>query len=138
MKVFFDTNVYIAEALLGQGAEQILRATREASWRFFVSDYLLDELERVLVEKLGLSPRFAKLTRARAGRRAKMVVPGKSRHVVPDDAADNPILRAAIASGVDYLVTNDAHLLALDPYEGMRLISMGDFYRLLVDEGMLP
>jgi hypothetical protein len=27
MKVFFDTNVYVAEALLGQAAEELLEAT---------------------------------------------------------------------------------------------------------------
>ena len=30
MKVFFDTNVYVAEALLGGAAEQMLDATVEA------------------------------------------------------------------------------------------------------------
>ena len=33
MKVFFDTNVYVAEALLGQVAEQLIEATEQASWR---------------------------------------------------------------------------------------------------------
>jgi hypothetical protein len=30
MKVFFDTNVYVAEALLGEGAEAMLSATEKA------------------------------------------------------------------------------------------------------------
>jgi len=46
MKVFFDTNVYAAEALLGETAEAILEATVEASRRIFANDYLLEELER--------------------------------------------------------------------------------------------
>jgi predicted nucleic acid-binding protein len=45
MKVFFDTNVYVAEALLGQTAEQIIEATERASWRICTGLYLLDELE---------------------------------------------------------------------------------------------
>ena len=72
--------------------------------------YLLDELERVLTEKLSFSRRLASLSRTRIVRRAKLVEPGTSRHVVPQDPADSPILRAALAAGVDYLVTNDAHL----------------------------
>jgi len=52
MKVFFDTNVYVAEALLGGAAERIVAATLEARWRIFSSDYVLDETERVLGEKL--------------------------------------------------------------------------------------
>jgi len=34
-------------------------------------------------------------------------------------------------------VTNDAHLLALDPYEGIRIVSMDAYLQLLRDEGLL-
>jgi hypothetical protein len=50
MKIFFDTNVYVAEALLGQAAVAMISATQEAGWRIFCSDYVLDELVRVLAE----------------------------------------------------------------------------------------
>jgi hypothetical protein len=33
MKVFLDSNVYVAEALLGRAAERLIRATVEARWR---------------------------------------------------------------------------------------------------------
>ncbi len=36
-----------------------------------------------------------------------------------------------------YLVTNDGHLLALDPYEGLRIVSMNVSHQLLRDEGHL-
>jgi predicted nucleic acid-binding protein len=39
---------------------------------------------------------------------------------------------------VDYLVTNDRHLLDLDPYEAVRIVSMTDYRRILVSEGLLP
>jgi predicted nucleic acid-binding protein len=62
MKVFFDTNVYVAEAILGQAAERMVEATRQASWRIFCGAAVLDEVERVLTQKLGFSRRFALLT----------------------------------------------------------------------------
>ena len=43
-----------------------------------------------------------------------------------------------LAAGVDYLVTNDDHLLQLDPYEGMRIVSMTVCQKLLEDQGLLP
>ena len=137
MKVFFDTNVYVAEALLGEAAEEMVAATERAGWRIFASIYLLDELERVLTESLGFSRRLAVLSRQRAVRRARLVEPGASRHVVPQDTNDSPILRAVLAAGADYLVTNDRHLLALHPYEGLQIISMADYRRLLTTEGLL-
>ena len=135
MKVFFDTNVYIAEALLGAGAEQMVSVSRRLKWRIFTSSYVLDEVERVLVEKLQFTRRFAVLTRARVHRRAILVDVPASRHTVPGDPADSPVLAAALAAGADLLVTNDPHLLAINPYEGLRIISMSDYFQLLVDAG---
>ena len=137
MKIFFDTNVYVAEALLGRGAEKMLEATAKGSWRIYSSRYVGEELERVLTEALDFPRRFAVLSRKRVLRRATVVELGASRHVVPNDPHDSPILQAALAAGADYLVTNDDHLLALSPYEGLRIVSMGDYYRLLIDHGLM-
>ena len=138
MKVFFDTNVYVAEALLGDAAGRMLEATLKASWRIFTSSHVLGEIERVMVERLGFSRRFALLTRRRVKRRAILVEPARSsRHRVPGDPDDSPILQAALAAGADYLVTNDTHLLALSGYEGLQILSMSDYYRLLQDRQLL-
>src|SRR5262245_7759751 len=137
MKVFFDTNVYVAEALLGDAAARMLEATSEASWRIFGSSHVLAEIERVMVERLGSTRRFAMLTRRRVKRRATLVEPVSSRHEVPADAGDSPILQAALAAGADFLVTNDTDFLSLSPYEGLRILSMSDYYRLLQDRGLL-
>jgi predicted nucleic acid-binding protein len=137
MKVFFDTNVYVAEAILGHAAERMVEATRRASWRIFCGAAVLDEVERVLTQSLGFSRRLALLTQNRILRRAQCVDAGVAFHAVPDDPSDSPILSAAMVAGVDYLVTNDKHLLALNPYRDLRIISMDDYYRLLVREGLL-
>jgi putative PIN family toxin of toxin-antitoxin system len=138
MKVFFDTNVYVAEALLGETAEALVTATLQASWRIYVSEHLLDEFERVLCDKLEFSRRLATLSRQRIRRRAQLVDIGASRHTVPQDPQDSPILQAALAAGADFLVTNDRHLLSLDPHDGLRIISMAAYLRLLQNEGLLP
>jgi putative PIN family toxin of toxin-antitoxin system len=137
MKVFFDTNVYVAEALLGKTAERLIAVTKQAGWRIYASAYLLDELQSVLAEKLGFSKRLAFLARRRVFRRAEIVEPPTSRHDVPHDPKDSPILRAALAAGADYLVTNDGHLLELDPYEGLQVISLAGYRHLLLNEGLL-
>jgi putative PIN family toxin of toxin-antitoxin system len=137
MKVFFDTNVYVAEAILGQAAERMVEATQRASWRIYVNDHVLDEVERVLTTKLGFARRFAILTQNRITRRAALVDSGAIRHAVPDDPNDSPILSEAIAVGADYLVTNDTHLLALNPYHGLRIVSMNEYQQILIQQGLL-
>jgi uncharacterized protein len=137
MKIFFDANVYIAEALLGGSAEQMIAATLAARWRIFSSAQVLDETQRVLTVKLGFSERLARLTGDRTRRRSTRVTLPASRHTVLTDPADSPILQAALAAGCDYLVTNDKHLLALNPYESLRIISMTDYFDLLKNEKLI-
>jgi putative PIN family toxin of toxin-antitoxin system len=136
MKIFFDTNVYVAESLLGEAAVRMVDATRRARWRISASRYLLDELAHVLVDELGFSRHLTILSQRRIIRRSPLVE-GRSSAQVPDDPKDSPILQAALACGADYLVTNDRHLLRLDPYEGLRIISMSDFDTLLRQEGLI-
>jgi predicted nucleic acid-binding protein len=97
----------------------MIAATRSAKWKIHTSSHVLDEVVRVM-QRLGFTGRLAALTRARIRRRAAMVKPPASRHAVRNDPADSPILRAALACGADYLVTNDRHLLELNPYEAWR------------------
>src|SRR5260370_18306333 len=138
MKVFFDTNVYAAEALLGETAELLIEKTLRASWRIKASPYILEELERVLTQKLGFSRGLAILSWQRVIRRSSMVHPSLFRYRVSGDPQDNPILNAALASHADYLVTNDSHLLAPNPFQGLRIVSMTEYYNILVAEGLIP
>jgi uncharacterized protein len=136
MKVFFDSNVYVAEALLGKAAGQMIKATQRAGWRIFASRYLLDEVIHVLVDGLKFSRRLAALSQRRILLRAALV-DTLTRVRVPQDPKDSPILQAALDCGADYLVTNDRHLLVLDPFRGLRIISMQEYYDLLKDHGLL-
>jgi len=54
-------------------ATKIITASRRAKWRTYVSQYLLDEIARVLVEQLDFSKQFANLTRRRALSRSTLV-----------------------------------------------------------------
>jgi uncharacterized protein len=136
MKTVFDTNVYIAESLGGETANRILTSTQKAGWRIYISQYILDELSTVMTEDLGLTKKSAILAATRAVRRARMIEPIPSRHVVPTDAADTKILCTALEAGAHYLVTNDRHLLSLHPYEGIQIIPMAEYRRLLEEMGL--
>jgi uncharacterized protein len=136
MKVLFDTNVYVAEALLGRGAERMIKATADANWRIFATLHILKELEKVLTEQLRFPRRVARLSQKRIQQRSTLVTVKSSKHTVVSDPKDNPILAAARACGAHYLVTNDRHLLDLDPYEGTRIVSMDEYLTILEDRGL--
>jgi putative PIN family toxin of toxin-antitoxin system len=136
MKIFFDSNVYVAEALLGEGAETIMKAVTHAHWRIYTNQYVIDETAHVLTDYLGKSKQFVALTRKRMSRRAALVE-GHSKARVAADPKDTPVLRGALACGAHYLVTNDKHLLALNPFESLQIVSMTTFLALLKQQGLL-
>ncbi len=137
MKVFFDTNVYVAEALLGKAAVDMLATTLRIGWRIFCTEYVLDEVERVLALYREVPRPMVRRTRSHIRRRAELIDVAPSKHQVPADPKDSPILAGAVQAGADYLVTNDPHLLSLNPYESVRIISMTEYFSMLQGLGHL-
>lgn len=82
MKIFFDTNVYVAETLLGEGAQRLFESTLRGRWRIFTSAYVLNEVGHVLVDDLGFSRRLAILAKQRILRRSSLVQ-AEGRAIVP-------------------------------------------------------
>ncbi|HLL87666.1 MAG TPA: putative toxin-antitoxin system toxin component, PIN family [Tepidisphaeraceae bacterium] len=138
MKVVFDTNVYIAEALKRHGpAHRAIEATAAARWRVYASDYIVDELLHVMAIELQLPAKEVADAAQRVEFRCQMVALPSSRHVVPRDPKDTPILQTALAANADYLVTQDEDLQVLDPYEKLRIVSLASYIRLLENEGLI-
>jgi len=137
LKVLFDSNVHISNAVFGGAAGRAVRTTLEARWKIFVCETILKEVSRIVQDKFGRSKSFASTTVQTLRSIAEIANEPASRHLVPGDPNDAPILRAAIGAGVDYLVTGDKALLALDPIEGVRIVNLTDFLVVLRNEGLL-
>jgi len=55
--------------------------------------------------------------------------------VVEDDSEDNKILESAVAANADYLVSSDRHLLRIEKFKGIRIVTPAGFWKLYEDEG---
>ena len=56
---------------------------------------------------------------------------------IVEDRQDNKILESAVDSGADYLITSDRHLLKIEEYRGVRIVSPAAFWRIWEEEGEL-
>jgi len=135
VKVLFDTNVHVSDAIHGGSATRAITATLKARWKVFVCPTILTEVERVIRTKFNRSQSFANATVEILRDVSEVADEPVTRHHVPGDPDDSPILRAAMAAGVDYLVTGDAKLLALSSVEGVRIISLTEYLRVLQSHG---
>ncbi len=61
-----------------------------------------------------------------------LVIPRLRLRAVRDDPNDDRILECALAAGADAVVSGDRHLLTLNRYEGIVIVSPREFLRLIV------
>jgi putative PIN family toxin of toxin-antitoxin system len=107
---------------------ELLQRARQQRVRFFVSDYILDELAAVLTERLNRTTRYASLSRGAILQLAKLVsLPGQIRRHVPGDPNDDPIVQTAISAKADYLITADKALLDLRKVRDIEIITAEQF-----------
>ena len=62
------------------------------------------------------------------------VVNRRQIHIV-SDPEDNKILESAVASQADYLITSDWHLLKLEKFDGVKIVTPTGFWQIYEDEG---
>jgi uncharacterized protein len=129
MKVVPDTMMWVSYATHADGprAKALDRALRSRV-RLFTSEYILDEVQRVLRDYQKL-PRPFVLRTARVIRRLAEVVelPPAIRPYVSADPDDNPIIQTAITGKADCVITADKVLLALSKVQDVEIISLNEF-----------
>lgn len=126
-RAVLDTNV-IVSGLGWRGAPAaILDAVSDGRLVLVTSAPLLAELRRVLeypklAKVIQGGPQLADLVAASG----VVVAPSRVLTVVSDDD-DNRVLEAAIEGAADYIVSGDADLLDLGSFQGIPIITPGEF-----------
>jgi len=126
-RVVADTNVYISALNFAGTADEVLALGRADVIQMFISQPILDEIERVLTRKFRwTAPRVREAARAIRGF-AVLVNPSESVNVVHEDEPDNRILECAIAAAADAIVTGDQHLRKLKRFRSAMIVSPREF-----------
>ena len=128
VRLVLDTNVVVSALIWDGPPERLLDLAVSGEIALFSSAVLLDELAGVLergkfiaaLTARHLTPAF--LTR-RYGAVTTLVEPIPVGRIVPADADDDHVIAAAMGARADAIATGDRHLLALDPYRGIRILA---------------
>lgn len=117
IKVFFDTNVFFSAFYKPSGsAGKLMELAIAERFELYLSPDILDELEDVLSRhgKNGKAQTSADDFIKALGSFFPILMDFPILELVPNDPRDNHIVSAAIAGGMDYLVSGDKkHILPL-------------------------
>lgn len=128
MKVVLDTNVLVA-AVAARGACAQLLEHVLTHHELAIDGHLLAEVDRVLRDKIRVPEvRVAEFTSFLRSH-AEVLESGALPHPVCRDPDDDRVLALCRACAANVLVTGDADLPVLDPWEGIRIVLPRDFWR---------
>lgn len=127
IRIVADTNIYISALMFGGVPGTFLDLAFLESFTLIASPALLDELEKKLRLKFGVSSDDAAAIRAKLESVAWMVQPDQLLNVVQDDPDDNRVLECAWTGKADYVVSGDRHLLKIGSYEGIPIVTVRQF-----------
>jgi len=136
VKVVLDSNVYVSAFGFDAGPERIIDLGIATNFKIYSSLYIIDEVKRVLHEKLGMSERFAMLAGKRIERYSNVVpIRGVPAGPIPIDPNDGPIIKTCLASKADFLVTGDKELFSVR-MKGVEIVNPAQFLRHLRTQGI--
>src|SRR2546430_14374302 len=137
MNVVYDTSV-LATVVSRRDLILLLQAdVLMGKVSLITSMYILDELERVLASKFGMTKQASK-ARTRLLERVADVVQPKHIAQVSRDAKDDPLIAAALAGGAEDIFTLDQDLLVLKEHEGVQILTPDHFKEIVAMLDLAP
>jgi len=138
MRAVLDTNVLVSAIISTGTPYRIYESWRDESFDLIISLPLFSELEEVLArarirKRIRWPSRADELLRA-VQDRAVWVDPEQKITHVAADPDDNRILEAGVEGSAGYIVTGDRHLLDLDEFEGIDIVTPAHFLAILATE----
>ena len=137
MRLVLDANVFVSGLISRRGTPaKLLAYWREERFDVVVSPAILQELEQVLhyprlQERYHLPEediqRFLRLLR----KQAIEVEPSEKLSVIIRDPTDDRYLECALAGEATVVVSGDQHLLNLEEYRGIQILSPAGFLAFL-------
>ena len=132
MRIVADTNILISATFWKGDSERIMRMVEKGKVTLVLSSEIIKEFIKVLrsdeiLQKIRDKDLRFQLTVEKIVSLAEIVVPDERLDVVKDDPDDNSILECALAADVKYIITGDPHLLNLEWFGKIKIISPAAF-----------
>jgi putative PIN family toxin of toxin-antitoxin system len=132
MKVVIDTNVFVSGIFWKGESNRVLIHWKEGRITLIISAAIIAEFIKVMNDfKIQLPQDLFKEWLNMILRNSIMVEPKEKISAVKDDFNDNKFIEAAIAGDVEYIISQDKHLLKLEAYRNIKIVKPEEFNKLI-------
>lgn len=136
-RAVLDANILISAVIKKGGKPYQVTYLAPDRFDWLTSEFILSEVAGVLTRK-HIQTKYRRQVTAKRRRlffarvrSIAVVVDVKTELSVVPDAKDNPVLACAVDGQADYLVTGDPHLLRMQSYENIQIVTPDEFLRIL-------
>jgi uncharacterized protein len=129
VRIALDSSVLIAAHISRAGVCAELLEDVLLNHDLVISDFILEELGRKLIEKFSFPKRDTDLVTAFLRRVSLVVKPADLPSDLCRDPADKPVLGTAVAGECELLVSVDRDLLDLRTIRAIPIIRPGEYWR---------
>jgi len=132
MRITVDTNVLISATFWYGDSHKIIEGVEQKQFVLVLSKDILQEYSEVLKydeiqDKINDKNLDMKYTLHKIISLATIVEPTATLHAIQEDPDDNKILECALEGNVDYIITQDNHLLKLKNFHGIKIVTPKEF-----------
>ena len=131
MRIVCDTNVLISGFLFGGNPREVLRLCSSGKVINCISPAIIHEVEEVQCRpKFGLLQEQVYRIIGLFRDTFTMVIPQHSVEIITQDPDDNRILETAVAAEAKVIVSGDKHLLELELWNDIAVLTPTNFLRI--------
>ena len=131
-KVVIDTHVFVSGLTFKGKPREVLDLIWRGDIEACISSFIFKELEETLKKNFSWDRDQIKNTIEKIKAKTFLIQPKNKVSVIKENDDDNSILECAIEGRVQFLISGDRkHLLPLEEYQGIKILSPAEFLKLL-------
>ena len=132
MKITLDTNVILSSTFWFGDSSKIMEMVEKGGTELILSEDIIEEYKNVLnYEEIQDKIKNKNLEMQRTVEEiitlSKIVEPKSKLDIIKEDPDYNKILECAVEGKVDYIISQDKHLLDIKEYKEIKIITPKDF-----------
>jgi len=135
MKVVLDTNILVSGTFWKGDSDKIIEIIDKGEVELILCKELIDEYFDVInrdeiIDKIKNKNLVLNKSIHNIINNSNLVVPLEKFDIIKEDSDDNVVLECAVEGKVDYIVTQDNHILKLGEFQGIKIITPEEFLKL--------